>query len=143
MGRRVDVLNAYTDHLQNYTYVGCTLPPHGVVRGFRWLDSINEFPFITYNVQDSALVHISDNIRYYALDIALRAYVRGEDPQSLLDQIMLDIEDATIAFRDAADPTLCVVDARIQTTHSDEGLMAPYGVTDMRIRLTYQQHPIV
>lgn len=143
MGRRVQVLDAYTAALQNYNYKDTPLPPNGVVRGFRWLDSINEFPFITYNVQDSALVHISDNIRYYALDIALRAYVRGEDPQSLLDQIMLDIEDATVSFRDASDKSLHVVDARIISTHSDEGLMAPYGVTDMRIRLTYQQHPIV
>lgn len=139
MGRRVDVLNAYTAHLQNYAYVGTTLPPHGVARGFRWLDSINEFPYITYNVQDSSLLHISDNIRYYALNIALRAYVRGEDSQSLLDQLMLDIEDATLSFRDAYDKSLNIVDARISTVHGDEGLMSPYGVTDMRITLIYQQ----
>lgn len=143
MGRRVQVLQAYTTALQNYNYTGITLPPRGVARGFAWLDSINEFPYITYNVQDSALVHISDNIRYYALDIALRAYVRSEDPQSQLDQLMLDIEDATIHFRDNSDRSLGVVDARIQTTHSDEGLMAPYGVTDMRIRITYQQSILV
>ena len=96
MGRRVDVLAAYTAALQNGSYVNSSLPPRGVARGFRWLDSINEFPYITYTVQDSVLVHISDNIRYYAMDIALRAYVRGEDPQALLDQLMLDIEDITI-----------------------------------------------
>jgi len=91
-------------------------------------------------VQDSALVHISGNIRYYAMDIALRAYVRGEDAQALLDQLMLDIEDVTNNFRNNADRSLEIVDARIQTTHSDEGLMNPYGVTDMRIRITYQQN---
>jgi hypothetical protein len=143
MGRRVDVLAAYTAALQNGSYVNSSLPPRGVARGFRWLDSINEFPYITYNVQDSVLVHISDNIRYYAMDIALRAYVRGEDPQALLDQLMLDIEDITINFRDSAPRSLEIVDARIQTTHSDEGLMAPYGVTDMRIRITYQQNIII
>jgi hypothetical protein len=52
---------------------------------------------------------------------------------------MLDIEDITINFRDAADPTLEIVDARIISTHGDEGLMEPYGVTDMRITITYRQ----
>lgn len=143
MGRRVDVLNAYTAALQNGSYVDKPLPPNAVVRGFRWMDSINDFPYISYNVQDSSLDHIGANYRYYAMDIALRAYVRGEDPQALLDQLMLDIEDVTNAFREHADRSLEIVDARIQTTHSDEGLMTPYGVTDMRIRITYQQNIII
>ena len=143
MGRRVDVLTAYTAALQNGAYVDSPLPPRGVARGFRWLDSINDFPYITYNVQDSALVHISGNIRYYAMDIALRAYVRGENAQALLDQLMLDIEDITNSFAGTSDRSLEIVDARIQTVHSDEGLMTPYGVTDMRIRITYQQNIII
>lgn len=142
MGRRVDVLNAYTAHLQSYSY-SSSLPPRGVARGFRWLDSINDFPYISYNVQDSTLDHIGDNFRYYSMSIALRAYVRGEDPQSLLDQLMLEIEDATISFRDSAQPSLEIVDARVDNTHSDEGLMAPYGVTDMRITLSYKQADII
>jgi hypothetical protein len=143
MGRRVDVLQAYTAALQNGSYVNSSLPPRGVARGFRWLDSINEFPYITYNVQDSSLDHIGDNFRYYAMDVALRAYVRGEDTQSLLDQLMLDIEDITINFASAADPALEIVDARVDSTHSDEGLMAPYGVTDMRITISYRQSNII
>jgi hypothetical protein len=139
MGRRVDVLNAYTAALQNGSYVNSPLPPRGVARGFKWLDSINDFPYISYNVQDRSLDHIGANYRYYAMEIALRAYVRGENSQALLDQLMLDIEDITINFRDAADPSLEIVDARIESTHSDEGLMEPYGVTDMRITIAYRQ----
>ena len=139
MGRRVDVLASYTAALQNGNYANSSLPPRGVARGFKWLDSINEFPYISYNVQDSSLYHIGANFRYYAMDIALRAYVRGENSQALLDQLMIDIEDITINFRDAADPALEIVDARITSTHGDEGLMEPYGVTDMRITITYRQ----
>jgi hypothetical protein len=139
MGRRVDVLAAYTAALQNGAYVNSSLPPRGVVRGFRWLDSINDFPYISYNVQDSSLYHIGANFRYYAMDIALRAYVRGENSQALLDQLMLDIEDITSSFASISDPALEIVDARIISTHGDEGLMEPYGVTDMRITITYRQ----
>jgi hypothetical protein len=139
MGRRVDILNSFTATLQAIP----TLPPNAVVRGFKWLDQINSFPYITYNVQDSALVHISNNIRYYAMEIALRAYVRGESSQALLDDIMIDLENAIIHFQSVAAPALGVVEARIVSVDSDEGLMDPNGVTDMRIRITYQQDEII
>lgn len=143
MGRRVDVLQAFTAWLQSGSYVGLPLPPRGVMRGFRWLDTINDFPLITYNVQESTLDHIGDNYRYYALDIALRAYVRGEDPQSLLDQLMQDIEERVISFESSADPALEIVDARIDSIDSDEGVVAPYGVTDVRLTISYRQSSIV
>jgi len=136
MGRRVDILNSFTAAIQAIP----SLPPNAVVRGFKWLDQINSFPYITYNVQDSALVHISNNIRYYAMEIALRAYVRGESSQALLDDMLIDLENAIIHFRDVA---LGVVEARIVSVDSDEGLMDPNGVTDMRIRITYQQDEII
>ena len=139
MGRRVDVLNAYTAALQNGSYVDKPLPPNAVVRGFRWMDSINDFPYISYNVQDSSLDHIGANYRYYAMDIALRAYVRGENSQALIDQLMIDIEAITNSFAGGADPALEIVDARINSVHGDEGLMEPYGVTDMRITISYRQ----
>jgi len=136
MGRRVDILNSFTAAIQAIP----SLPPNAVVRGFKWLDQINSFPYITYNVQDSALVHISNNIRYYAMEIALRAYVRGESSQALLDDMLIDLENAIIHFRNVA---LGVVEARIVSVDSDEGLMDPNGVTDMRIRITYQQDEII
>ena len=139
MGRRVDILNAFTAWLQAGSYLDAPLPPRGVLRGYRWLDTINEFPLITYNVQDSSLDHIGDNYRYYAMSIALRAYVRGENAQSLLDQLMQDIESRINSFVENSDRSLEIVAAGIDSTHSDEGLMNPYGVTDMRLTISYRQ----
>ncbi len=138
MGRRVDVLSEFTAALQNGAYYK-TLPPRGVARGFKWIDTINDFPYITYNVQESTLTHIGDNNRYYAMEIALRAYVRSEDPQGDLDQLMLDIEQIVISFGKSSTPSLEVVDARVDSINSDEGLMAPFGVTDMRLTISYRQ----
>lgn len=143
MGRRVDILNEFTAWLQSGNYNGSSLPPNAVARGFKWLDNINEFPYITYNVQDSSLVHISNNIRYYAMELALRAYVRGESSQALLDDILADLESRILSFRESCNPSLQVIESRIVEVNSDEGLMDPYGVTDMRIRITYQQDEII
>jgi hypothetical protein len=140
MGRRVDILNAFTTWLQTGDYGGITLPPRGVTRGFTLLDSLNDFPHISYNVQDSSLVHISSNIRYYILSIALRAYVKDENAQAQLDDMMIAIENRVLTFAAHSDPSLEVVDARIESVNSDEGLMTPYGVTDMRLIILYQQN---
>lgn len=141
MSRRSDILIEYTNALRAAAYADS--PIAHVYRGFRWLDQINDFPTICYNIQSSRLVHVGANDRYYSCSVALRAYVRGEDPQALLDQILLDIEDVTQSFRDAASPSLEVVDARVDSVSSDEGVMAPIGVADMRITISYKQSSIV
>ena len=69
--------------------------------------------------------------------------MRGESSQALLDDMLIDLENAIIHFRDVAAPALGVVEARIVSVDSDEGLMDPNGVTDMRIRITYQQDEII
>ena len=140
MSRRVDILAAFTAWLQSGDYGGIALPPRGVTRGFTWLDSLNDFPHVSYNVQDSSLVHISSNIRYYILSIALRAYVKSENAQAQLDDMMIHLEDRIITFSANADRSLEVVDARVESVNSDEGLMTPYGVTDMRLIILYQQN---
>ena len=140
MSRRVDILNAFSAWLQTGDYGEISLPPRGVTRGFTWLDSLNDFPHISYNVQDSSLVHISSNIRYYILSIALRAYVKSENAQAQLDDMMIAIENRVLTFAANSDPSLEVVDARIESVNSDEGLMTPYGVTDMRLIILYQQN---
>ena len=134
MSRRSEILQEYTAALAGATYLDNAIAH--VYRGFRWLDQINDFP-------TSSLVHIGANDRYYSCGVALRAYVRGEDPQALLDQILLDIEDVTQNFRDSASPSLEVVDARVDSVSSDEGVMAPIGVADMRITISYKQSSIV
>jgi hypothetical protein len=141
MSRRSEILQEYTATLAGANYLDNAIAH--VYRGFRWLDQINDFPTISYNIQSSSLVHIGANDRYYSCSVALRAYVRGEDPQALLDQILLDIEDVTQSFRDVASPSLEVVDARVDSVSSDEGVMAPIGVADMRITISYKQSSIV
>jgi hypothetical protein len=139
MVSRVDILGEFTSHLRSASYTDAPLPSNGVQRGFKYIDQINDFPYICYHVDSSELIHIGANERYYNMTIALRAYVRGEDSQALSDQLALDIEDAIDNFRDAATSTLQVSDARILEVSTDEGLMEPNGVVDMVVSVSYQQ----
>jgi len=105
----------------------------------KFLDQINNFPYICYHVDSSELVHIGANERFYNMEISLRGYVRGEDSQSLSDQLALDIEDAADSFRDVATSTHSIVDSRIIQVSTDEGLMEPHGIVEMRLEISYQQ----
>jgi hypothetical protein len=139
MSRRSDILNEFTTHLRSAQYVDAPLPSNGVQRGMKWLDQINDFPYICYHVDSSELVHIGANERFYNMEISLRGYVRGEDSQSLSDQLALDIEDAADSFRDAATSTHSIVDSRIVEVSTDEGLMEPHGIVEMSLSISYQQ----
>ena len=139
MSRRSDILNEFTTHLRSAQYTNNPLPSNGVQRGMKWLDQINDFPYICYHVDSSELVHIGANERFYNMGISLRGYVRGDDSQSLSDQLALDIEDAADSFRDAATSTHSIVDSRIVEVSTDEGLMEPHGIVEMSLSISYQQ----
>jgi len=139
MSRRSDILNEFTTHLRSAQYTDSSLPTNGVQRGMKFLDQINDFPYICYHVDAADLVHIGANERFYNMTINIRGYVRGEDSQSLADQLALDIEDAADSFRDAATSTLLIADSRIISVSTDEGLMEPHGIVDMSIEISYQQ----
>lgn len=139
MSRRSDILNSFTTHLRSAQYTDSSLPTDGVQRGMKWLDQINDFPYICYHVDASENTHIGANERYYQMAISLRGYVRGENSQSLADQLALDIEDAADSFRDAALSTYMIVDSRVVSVSTDEGLMEPHGIVEMSIEVSYQQ----
>jgi hypothetical protein len=139
MSRRSDILNEFTTHLRSAQYTDKPIPTAGVQRGMKFLDQINNFPYICYHVDSSELVHIGANERFYNMEISLRGYVRGEDSQSLSDQLALDIEDAADSFRDVATSTHSIVDSRIIQVSTDEGLMEPHGIVEMRLEISYQQ----
>ena len=139
MSRRTDILGELTTHLRSAQYSDDPLPTNGVQRGMKFLDQINDFPYICYHVDSSDVTHIGAGERYYNMNINIRGYVRGEDSQSLADQLALDIEDAADSFRDAATSTHMIVDSRIVSVSTDEGLMEPNGIVDMSIEVSYQQ----
>ena len=78
MGRRVDVLSAYTAALQNGSYFDSPLPPRGVARGFKWLDSINNFQRVEKLLYRTTTISLNDSFDFELVpqneeDIRLRS----------------------------------------------------------------------
>lgn len=104
-------------------------------RGSLWLDQISEFPRLTYIVQQRDLAHIGDNDRFSAMTISLRGYVRGEDAQSLCDELIMNIESSLASWTLRSEE---VEDVRVLEVSSDEGILSPLGVVEMTLRIIYQ-----
>ena len=107
-----------------------------VHRGYLWLDQINDFPMITFQIDERNLSHISANIRYYLANCTLRAYVKDENSQSASDELAQRIEEVLMGYSDRSNG---VEEVRVTTISTDEGQMNPYGVVDMRFQILYQQ----
>lgn len=99
-----------------------------------WLDQINDFPYITFASQSDVRTHISSDVRYGVIDVNIRAYVRGEGSQALSDQLLLDLEEHIQDFQHSQ-----VEDCRVMQVSTDEGVLEPYGVVDMTVRIAYER----
>jgi hypothetical protein len=120
------ILKALEQHLN-------TLYP--TKREYRWLDQINEFPYITFVCKEDTRVHIGADVRYGVIEVQIRAYVREENSQAAGDRLLIQIEEHLQAFEHSS-----LQDCRVLQVSTDEGVMEPYGVVDLQVRIAYDRN---
>lgn len=103
------------------------------------IDEINEWPYITFTPGNEARIHIGGNVRWGQTLIQLRGYTYddGTDAMNSAESLARSIEDVVDRFR-TAHPALNVVQMRVLSIRTDEGVMEPYGIADLSIELTYE-----
>jgi hypothetical protein len=103
------------------------------------MDEINDWPYITFTPSSESRRHIGADVRWGTTLIQLRGYTFGDDvaPMEAAETLSNNIEQIVDSFR-AAHPDLNVVQMRILTTRTDEGVMEPYGIADLSIQLVYE-----
>ena len=103
------------------------------------IDEINDWPAITFTPGSESRTHFGGNIRWATTLIQLRGYTYddGTDAMTAAESLARSIEDTIDAFR-TAHPSLNVVQMRVLSIRTDEGIMEPYGIADLSIELTYE-----
>ena len=103
------------------------------------IDEINDWPYITFTPSSESRQHYGANLRWGTTLIQLRGYTYDTsiDAMTAAEQLARDIEQIVDAFR-LAHTTLNVVQMRVQSITTDEGVMEPYGIADLSINLTYE-----
>lgn len=116
-----------------------------VHRDWKYLQEINDFPTICMMTSRVNREHKAGDIRYDTLGITLRGYVMQDESIEACEALAEDIERVVDRLRDVktAENAQAIVDSRVLSIRTDEGLFEPYGVVDVLAEITYDWEVVV
>ena len=137
------LINKTTENIPNcprspYTFI--TNVYENVFDKQEYLDQINDFPSLfVYPITPETRRRIGQRETYCSFILEVRGYVHGEDSIYLSSDLAQDIQYIieSIKYRCTAD--LGLVECRTETLSTDEGLLEPYGVVEVRVLVVYIQ----
>lgn len=124
-------VNGITPYLTNFY--------NNVTHKLKFWDEVNDFPYICVVAGYESREYLPSNFKWGNLSIAIKVYVKGEDPVSLLEDVMQDIElvidnNQVLEYETGKETT----NIDIVSIITDEGLLAPFGVGDINLSVKYQ-----
>lgn len=107
----------------------------------KFWDEVSDFPSIYMSPGTETREYLPGGFKWGFLNIALRAYVKSEDPAQDLEVLLEDIEriidtNRTLVY-DTQIPGAQTVEILINSIVTDEGLLEPYGVGEINITVQY------
>ena len=135
MARRNDIIEALVDHLGSNTDV----LPANVFRRYKYLDDVNDFPYITFVPRQENRDHYGAGRKLAVLAVDLRVYVYDGDTEDIADECerLADQVEAAVDTFAATYRQFEVEEARVTTLTTDDGLMTPYGIADLQLSILY------
>jgi hypothetical protein len=153
MVRKIDIINLITEELKKingiedtrtaipdnpYIYKK-TVHKENVFSRFKFPTELNDFPAICLMVGKETRSHIGGGIKYGALEVTVRGYLHEDDTINQLDDFLDDIEHIMNGISYVENQCAKeIVDCRIISVGSDDGLMEPMGVCEIICELTYE-----
>lgn len=103
---------------------------------FRFLDELNDFPALCFYIDSESFKHVGGGVRYRTAIVVIRGYVysdseSSDDSEALLSDIEWVVSHIRLRNR-------CIIDARILSMGTDGGVLAPYGVSEAILSITYE-----
>lgn len=99
-------------------------------RGLRFLHEVNDFPCFYLHAGSERFVHIGAGQRLAVISADIRIYNYGDDIETLLRRIETCVQNYF-------DPR--VDEFRVTEVSTDEGLMAPYQIADLKLEILYRK----
>ena len=111
---------------------------------------VKVFPTITVALGPESTEYQPSGFRWNFLTMYFRAYVRSEDAaEELLEELIQDIKtfidrNETIAYNDikpdGSEELLSATQMTVQEVTTDEGVLRPHGIGEVRVLIRYQDH---
>lgn len=103
----------------------------------RFWDEVNDFPCIYVVAGQETREYHPGAFKWGYLNISIKCYVKGEDPQAELENLLEDIETVLDANRNLVYDTNVagaqLTEISITSIVTDEGLLEPYGIGEVNI----------
>lgn len=143
--RRSDIINLLVTELKKIDggtsdsdsdYTFNTNLSNNVERKIRFLDEVNDFPSLYLAAGTEIRDFNSQNLTTATLDATIRAYVFSDDEsQDKMDDLIQDIEHVIYRIGDNSDKG--IQEISISNISVDEGLFAPYGLSEIEVTIDY------
>ena len=135
MARRNEIIEALVTDLGQIDSVD----PANVSRKYKFLDDVNDFPYITFVPRQELRRHRGDGRKHASLVVDIRAYVYDGDSEDICEvaEDLADSIEAKIDAFAASHRDLVVEEAEVVSLRTDDGLMLPYGVADLQVTISY------
>ena len=134
--RRTQIIEALVTHLADNT----SILEANISRNYHVLDEVNDFPALTMIPQLETREHRGAGRKIATFTIQMRAYSHDGDGSEIInvtEDLGEEIEDAVETFAASA-REFEVIESRIISFGTDEGLFAPYGIADLEAQIAYE-----
>ena len=117
----------------NYTFQNDIFS--NVFRKVKFLDEVNDFPSIFFQVGEEVRVYNTSGNTTGLIPLTLRIYVNDEESSGSLDSLIQDIEHIIYNLDTGV---YSIRDIIISSIDTDEGLVKPYGISEIEIIIDYE-----
>lgn len=108
----------------------------------KFWDEVSNFPSIYMSIGSEGREYLPGEFKWGMLGISLKLYVKCEEPTEALENLIEDVERVLDTNRnlvyDTSIPGGQTTEILINSIVTDEGLLEPYGVSDVVITIQYQ-----
>lgn len=107
----------------------------------KFWDEVSDFPCIYVVAGSESRDYLPSDFTWGFLNVSLKIYVKGDDSQQLLENLLEDVEQVINGNRILAyeeTPGYETTEILLSSITTDEGLLAPYAVGEINLQVRYQ-----
>lgn len=107
----------------------------------KFWDEVADFPCIYVVAGSESRDYLPGDFTWGFLNVSLKIYVKGDDSQQLLENLLEDVEQVINSNRILAyeeTPGYETTEILLSSITTDEGLLAPYAVGEINLQVRYQ-----
>ena len=106
----------------------------------KFWDEVSDFPSVYMSVGSETREYLPGDFKWGFLQVSLKLYIKQEDPQQALENLIADVEkvlDENRVLIYDTDTNASTTEILINSIVTDEGLLDPYGVGEVNISIQY------